>query len=70
MNPSRDNILYNFPVDICQSEVAAGRSVGQAFVVETHKVKDRGVEIVGVHFVHEPLRLEADVTLVFHLAEM
>ena len=59
MNPSRDNILYNFPVDICQSEVTGGRSVGQAFVVEAHEVKDRRVEIVDVClvFVRPPAKL-------------
>ena len=35
-----------FAGDVGQAEITAGMAIGEAFVVEAHEVKDRGVEIV------------------------
>ena len=35
-------------MNVGQSIVAAGMSVGKSFVVEAHQVEDRGVEVVDV----------------------
>ena len=43
-------------VDIGQTEVTAGVAVGQSFVVETHEVQNRRVQVMNVHRVLDSLK--------------
>jgi hypothetical protein len=45
-NPLLDDITYNVPADIRQAEIAAGKSIGQSFVIQSHEVQDCRVKIV------------------------
>lgn len=43
--------MNDTPVDVGETEVPAGVSIGQVFVIKAHEVKNGGVEVVDVHFV-------------------
>ena len=45
--------MNDMPVDIGETEIPAGVSIGQVFVIKPHEVKDGGVEIVDVHLVFD-----------------
>ena len=50
---SRQDILHDMSVDIGEAKIPAGVSVGQIFVIQSHEVKNGGVEIM-------------DMDLIFH----
>ena len=52
---SRDDFLDHVAMHVGKSKVATSKSVGEAFVVDSHKIQDRGMKIVNVDFVfHGP----------------
>ena len=46
---SGQDFLGDGAVDVCQSKIAAAVAIGQFFVVESHQVQHRGVQVVNVH---------------------
>ena len=50
---SRQNLLHHLPVHIGQAVIAAAEAEGQAFMIQSHEVQDRGVQVMDVDFVFD-----------------
>jgi len=50
--------VHNVSVDVSQAKVTAAVAVSQAFVVQTHQVQNRGVQVVDVDFVLDDVEAE------------
>src|ERR1017187_9420591 len=51
VRPSSKNLVHHLPMHIREPELTALVSVGQAFVIETQALKNRGLKIVNLHLV-------------------
>lgn len=47
-SPLRQDFAHHSTMHIGQTVIAAGVAIGEVFVVESHQVQDRGVEVVNV----------------------
>ena len=43
-----EHIRHHVPVDICETEVATGESIGEVFVLDSEAVQDGGLQIVNM----------------------
>ena len=54
---SGQDIVQHMAVNISQAKIAAAVAIGQALVIQSHEVKNRGVQIVNMNPVfHLPAR--------------
>ena len=54
--------MYDFAVDVGQSEVTSRISIGQLFVIQSHEMKDRGVQVMDVSNTSSPATRPAAAT--------
>ena len=50
---SRQDVGDDLAVHIGEAEVAAAEAEGQAFMIQSHEVQDRGVQVMDVDFVFD-----------------
>lgn len=46
---SGEDVFHNLPMDVSQSELSPLEFVRQTFMIDSHQVHERGLEIVNVH---------------------
>ena len=54
----RHDVLDHRPVDIGQTEISAGVSVGELFVIKAEQLEHRSVQIVDVNFIFDGFEAE------------
>jgi len=54
ISKSGEDFLDNTAVDVAQSEISTGVTVGQCFVIQSQQGQQRGMEVVHVNLMESP----------------